>query len=194
MCEERAFSQQPSRHCINQGRVAPETDHSVIVRNVGVPLSTRLVPRDASKSNGVALVERSVLAVLLVRGLSQIVKAIVCTVFHAIDLVVQLLVRPQAGHVKPSQSVGSVGPAVYADDDVALIVWFRARLGSSPDAEAFPVDPPGKYAGVRVVVEKFAQALGAKIGVSHNAVQSQSGQRLASVSSTARASLFYGMT
>jgi hypothetical protein len=50
-----------------------------------------------------------------------------------------------------------------------------------------------KKACLGIVLEKFAQKLRGKIGLSHETLQSLIGQRLASISSAARASLFYQM-
>lgn len=115
----------------------------------------------------------------------QIIKRVIAGV--SIN-VVNLMLRPSTGNVQPRKPVGqkpascngNYGPSV----DVTS-AGNASRVGGPASTLA-----PCEYAGLGVVMKKFAQKLRGKIGLSHDAVLSLIGQRPVSVASTAPASLF----
>jgi hypothetical protein len=104
---------------------------------------------------------------------------------------IDLALRPLAVHVQPNESVGIVNSAVNTYSNTAAFVsrktnWCALRLpfwGCKLDLE---------NSGIWIVVQKFAQTLRGKIGLSHDAVLSLIGQRLGSVSALAGLRYFRG--
>ena len=97
-----------------------------------------------------------------------------------------------AMHVKPCDSVGQVQDSINADESVAEVLGYAPRLTpiGNPIARR---RYPRKNARLGIVVQQFAQSLRGKIGLSHDAVLSLIGQRLAGAINAARASLFSRM-
>lgn len=104
--------------------------------------------------------------------------------FYPVD-VVDLHERPAPMHMEPSQPVRKVHTPIKGNAQIPFVMH-RPRSGSSPRAGACP----SKNASIGVVVEKFAQALRGKIGLSHDAPRKRIGQRPTGVSRTAWASSF----
>lgn len=125
-----------------------------------------------------------VLKIHLPGGFAQVFNSVVG--FFTIDMV-KMLRREASKNVQPSKSMGFVRPAFNDDVDVA-----KRGLASSnrPCFVFLPRHDTPEYSGVLVVVQQLAQALRGKIGFSHEAAPSLIGQRLASVTSASRASLF----
>jgi hypothetical protein len=117
-----------------------------------------------------------VLRILGSRDIAKIDQAVVGS--NSID-VVDLAHRPRGVMIKPSQPVLQVRGAIYANPSVSTR---RRSTGSNSSRQVFSWLPsPSKAPILWVVVEKFAQTLRGKIGLSHDAVLSLIGQRPRSV-------------
>lgn len=138
-----------------------------------------LAPGDAHKAVRIVSVRASlILLVDVLRNIAQVVYLVVARVAVS---VVKLAFGPLAMHVQPSKTVGAVVVTVYSDLDVAAAIHAASeRLIGRLAAWIEPTEMTSSG----VVAEKFAQTRGGKIGGSHGAVPSQSGQRPACVSST----------
>jgi hypothetical protein len=144
-----------------------------------------LVSINANESGCRSCVPAPVFVVLFCCGGSQVRPPVVRLV--VID-VIHMMRGPFACHIKPSQPMSEIELVVNLDSGVRP--GCRAS-GVSANGALTPRDAPCKRSGMRVVVGDGAHALGRKIVASHEALQLLIGQRLASVGSTARASLFY---
>ncbi len=81
---------------------------------------------------------------------------------------------------------------IYTDESVTDMFGYAPSLAPAMYAVAVAY-APGENASFWVIVQKFAQALRGKIGLSHDAVLSLIGQRPAGAINAARASLFSRM-
>lgn len=125
-----------------------------------------------------------VLRVDMHRCLAQVIRSSIGAV--AVN-VVNMLCWPSAVHVNPRNPVSEEEKAIDADSRVTVP---RANTSS-----ALPYSPsilmfggPRKDAGFRVVMQKLSDAFCGKIGLSHDALHSLSGQGRWGVTSTAGAS------
>lgn len=121
-----------------------------------------------------------VLHVLALRRLSDVAKAIVGRL--AID-VVNVMPWKCSRHVKPRQPVAVVTLLGNTDGDIAI----RHLGASTATPEELLIDRrfyPSKKPCFWAVVENFAQAVCAKIGLSHDAPYQRIGQRPSRVCST----------
>lgn len=148
------------------------------------PLVARAIPPNTSWA-GVLLAAVHIFRVLLLGSRAQVGP---CVVGATPVFMVNLIFRPLSGHVQPSELVRSSSRAIDNKADIPDII----DMPSAGACDCCPatVDKPREDTCLRVVVQKFAQTLRSKIGLSHEAPPVRIGQRLASVCSTARASLF----
>jgi hypothetical protein len=113
-----------------------------------------------------------VLDVLRVRDVAQVADPVVSGV--AVDMV-NLVNRPLAVDVQPSETMGSVFVPVHPNVDVSGRLGFvvdRAELDANRGSNL-----SAKNSSLGVVIKKFAQAIYAKIRFSHDALQKRIGQR-----------------
>ena len=139
---------------------------------------TRPVPANPKKSKFVIDLRFAlILHVDRVRHISEILNSVVSRV--AIKVV--NVFRPFSIDIQPSETVRAVWNLAYLN----LLVLFRCAAACRlPGSYAALRNDPSKRAGFWAVVEKFAQTLRGKIGVSHDAPSKRIGQRPACVSST----------
>lgn len=98
--------------------------------------------------------------------------------------------RPRTIEMQPSEAVHSVKCAINSRDKIsAPVVASNGRPGSNVGYAL----SARHYPGFMVVVDKLAQSLRGKIGLSHDALQMLIGQRPAFVASELPASLFSQM-
>lgn len=150
------------------------------------PVFARANPTDAQHP-GITVRLRLALVLLVNEGfdITKICKSVVCSV--AVD-VVNLVLRPFACHVEPRETMSVfLTGAINTNLHVAML---GHAAGGTVGPSSLAAGAPGKRARQRVIVKKFAQTRGAKIGISHEMVTSSSGQRLGSVASAYQASLF----
>ena len=155
----------------------PEVMFRPVNANSGLPFACARMPIGAKNTRLSARVGRfPVLHVFRFGCLSQICKRIVGSI--RID-VVDLKRRPFSGHVEPRKPVSWINVSVDHYHSVA-IAWASSRVSCFDAADA--VLAPRKHASLRIVVEKFAQTLRGKIGLSHAVVPLKQwfGQRPAS--------------
>lgn len=131
--------------------------------------------------------------VLLVDGLGN--DSQVCQSVVGLDAVnvIDLTARPIAVDVQEDNPVLPKGLPIDGDVSVSVLLCIATKRANSFAAISSNGQASREYSGVRVVVEKFAQTLGGKIVCSHEALLLLIGQRLASVGSALRASLFSAM-
>lgn len=166
------------------GCEASEAGFSAVDIDLGTPLAIR-PPTHTEKRTCAASATALILQILRAGCLPEVRQSVVFAV--AVD-VVYVIGRPVAMDVEPREPMSPVYAPVYADLDIAIDV------GCTSDTLQMyvlvPAYPPSKHAGFWVVVKKFAQAVCAKIGLSHEAVLSLIGQRPVTIRSRVRASLF----
>ena len=97
--------------------------------------------------------------------------------------VIDLVLRPFASHVKPSQTVGAVNRIPRANKDVARCSQTSGHVAGIYAALFAGIWEPSKYPGFRVVMQDVAHLLRGKIGLSHDALLMLIGQRPARVDS-----------
>lgn len=138
---------------------------------------------------GFAFSSNAVLHVLGIRGLSEICNSVV----RALSVyVVDLVGRPNSVNIKPSEPMSKVLNVVNSDDPVASAYLRPCNLSYAyPSIEAYSAC---KYASVRVVIEKFAQACCGKIGLNHDVVPQKQliGEKPRSVSALSGLRYFTG--
>jgi len=166
-----------------RGRVARREQAKVPLSSAGHDLRNPfLMARAPSNAENAALAVASrtlyVLWVLRPIRFSQVANSIVSSV--AVNVVNDDR-WPYAMHVKPCESMSPVQRAVYVDFDVSTALADTASLPTDEVGTHARFDP-SERPGIRAVVQEFAQTRGGKIGGSHDAVPSQSGQRPARVS------------
>ena len=121
---------------------------------------------------------RFILAIFKIMRFTKIAYSVVISIAV---YVIQKLIRPLPVKIKPRESVPHVISTVYMD--VPISVGDVQRPGNAVFSySSTSACDVGKNPGVRVVVEKFAQTLCGKIGLSHDALLMLIGQRPGSVS------------
>lgn len=143
------------------------------------PLLVARAPSDA-KDSASAVSPRAlhVLRVLRPRCFAQVGNPVVGPV--AVN-VVNHTCRPRAIHVQPSKPMRWVQRAADVDADVPVMLALAAS-GSAHKVGSKLAFEPSEHPRIRVIVQQFAQTRDGKIGGSHDAVPSQSGQRPTRVS------------
>lgn len=126
----------------------------MVVLDTGLPLGDTLVPAYARVPRCVVTAFTFVLAVLLVRNLSQISYAVISS--DSVD-VVYLVFGPVAVVVQPGESVSFVESVLYADIPVA--VSSRAACYVAGFYVASRAHSSSEYACIRVVMQNLAQLL-----------------------------------
>jgi hypothetical protein len=149
---------------------------------IGKPLVADVVPVSANKVCRALIRARPsfVLRVLSFRDIPQIAKPVVGAV------VVNVVNIPRwvfAVHKQPHKAVGRVALTVNSDEHIP--VGIDAASNAAARCAFAAIHKPCELAGIRVIAEKFAQALRGKIGLSHEALQLLIGQRLGSVDALA---------
>jgi len=142
------------------------------------PLFLDRVVRGSYESRGANRCSRSeVLHIGLGRNIPKVCNSVIGRVpIHMVNV----LFRPLAERVKPSQPVAVVPYSINPNYAVSVAVGAASHFPCvRPEAK---LNAPCESATVGVVVKNFAQSLRGKIGLSHDAVLSQIGQRLAGVS------------
>ncbi len=141
------------------------------------PTTPGLVPVDAKKAAATVYIGNP--QVLHVCGWRDIAQILYTVVVGVAVLVINFAARPSSMEEQPCEAMRKVQLPIYGDETVAIAV----------DASSGPVlrrslafTKPSEFAGPWAVIKKIAQALRGKIGLSHDAVLSQIGQRLAGVS------------
>lgn len=165
----------------------PEVKASPIQRDLGVPSVFDLV----SANQAAAAVGSRASHVLLVddHGYnSEVGEPVVRLV--AVDVVDDPIWRA-TNDVQPRHSMRSMPVPIYREADVSAAI-IASGHGADLDAVA-QRGTSSKNARLWIVVQQFAQSLRGKIGLSHDAVLSLIGQRLAGAINAARASLFSRM-
>ena len=157
--------------------------------NNRVPSAWRSCWVGSKKSRGLVISHRvpPVLAIDRARNVSQVDKPVIG--LDSID-VVNVVCRPNAVNVQPRKPMRLVENAVYRDHPVSL--WRNAAgLKSRFETAAFAsCDAARKESRVRIVIQKLAQSLRGYNFRSHDAPPVRWDQRLGSVTSAGRASLF----
>ena len=89
--------------------------------------------------------------------------------FVSVD-VVNVAIRPNSMHIKPSQPVRTVNPSGDMDVDIATVslAACRASFGGAPSP---PMREPREKARVLVIRKKFSQALRGNSCVGHESLQ-----------------------
>lgn len=87
--------------------------------------------------------------------------------------------RPLAMNVKPSEAMGVIRNPINSNVDVACMT---SSPSDGPSRFAAAIYKPSEKSSFWVVIENFAQAFCAKIGISHDTVPSLIGQRPSSIS------------
>ena len=162
----------------------PEMNGSPINRDCGAETMTTSANPKESRS-AVFIGTLPILNVYHGGDISKIRPAVIRRI--AIN-VVDVMLRPLASHVEPCKPVpvGIIG--IGSDVNVAV---FGNASGLRASEISTHIHSPGEKSRIRVVMQKLAQTLRSKIGLSHDALQKLIGQRPASVESAVRASLFY---
>lgn len=166
------------RGCITSGE-QPQVTLPAFGHDLRDPLLVARAPSDAKDSaSAVAPRALHVLRVLRPRCFAQVGNPVVGPV--AVN-VVNHTCRPRTVHVQPSKPMRWVQRAADVDADVPVMLAFAASGEANKIGSKLALEP-SEHPGIRVIVKQFAQARGGKIGGSHDAVPSQSGQRPARVS------------
>ncbi len=97
-------------------------------------------------------------------------------ILHAVN-VVNFIFRPRASCVQPRKAMGFICKSVDPDSDVSVN---QSAGNCARHCAVFSPDAPTENSGFLVVVQKFAQRLRGKIGLSHDAPRKLIGQRPAS--------------
>lgn len=137
---------------------------------------------DAKVSAGVVTPRSAkILAIELFGRIAKVLDAVISSIGIQMVNVVQ---RPLAMHVEPSQPVSQVSSRIDRYSVVSLdATAFHNEVGAVPHLMALRCPHlSGEYPGFRVVVKKLTQTRGCKIGLSHDALQMLIGQRPGSVS------------
>lgn len=122
------------------------------------------------------------------RNIAQVVKSVVRLITVN---VVNVSGRPSPSHEKPRETMRAEKTVIEADSNIPMHAFGPSNIaGTRP--EALPRYQARENTCLRVVMQKFAQTLRSKIGLSHDAVLSRSGQRPACVSSTCGLRYFSG--
>lgn len=167
----------------------PDVYAFTVVLNLGIP-STVWKTINTCIAARVVFAKADVLAVLLLRGLSQIAHSVVKGL--AVN-VVDLKWRPSPIRIKPCKAVAEIVMAIDPDREIACNIFTTSRtIGVCPSMpSASAIGEPKEMARLRFVSKKFAQTLRGKIGSSHEALLLLIGQRPAAIRSRSRASSFY---
>ena len=146
------------------------------------------MPTDTKKPGRVIAARSAfVLSVRPPRHVSEVRESVVG--LDAVD-VVDLLSGPRTSDMQPRESVGFVSAAINSDLDVSITIDSSSNsAGWKPSMSTCGIDP-GKKTCFWIVVKQLAQSLRGKIRISHEALLSLSGQRLAGAQHAVRASLF----
>jgi len=161
-------------------------DRNKVVLDLSSP-STARKKFDALQAASRICADGSIFLVLLVCRLAKILPRVIGPA--AIDVINRIL-GPFSSHMKPRKTVRVIAIAIYSDLDISIPMMTSGYCSNrSPITERAAPNTPRKDTRLRVIVEKFAQTLRGKIGLSHETLQSLIGQRPAAIHSHVRASL-----
>lgn len=110
------------------------------------------------------------------RYVSKVFDSVVCFVPV---YVINVHCWPRSIHIEPRKPMAKVGAPIKPDDYISIPPEVASNVARF--FVALARSAPEKLARGLVVIKKFAQALRGKIGLSHDAVLSQIGQRLTCV-------------
>jgi len=180
---------QPCARCdvsINRllfGCVSADVELDAKGANLRLPLVSGLVKRNSNLA--VKAMTVCVLHVLKLRNITKIRPSIV--VSDAVSMI-YLTFREVSKHIQKGEPMLSYANAI--DHRVSVSVPWVNATHNRPHGKSSAAYASSENASSRIVVQQFAQSLRGKIGLSHDAVLSRIGQRLAGAINTARASLF----